>query len=49
MYINGLKLELDYELAWLSEYIRHNDEENINNSKIRLEEIYLELSAYGAI
>ncbi|UAW07758.1 hypothetical protein PVJ1_00024 [Psychrobacillus phage PVJ1] len=41
--IEGLKLELDYQLDWLSEYIASGDRENIENTKVRLQEIQSEL------
>lgn len=38
-----LLFEQDYQLAWLSHYIKARDERNIEKTKSRLKEIYYDL------
>lgn len=47
-YINGLKLELDYELITLYDAMKEKDEKQIEQSKKRLSEIHSELEAFHA-
>jgi len=42
----GLKLELDYQLDWLSNYIAAGDTKSIEKTKVRLREIQLELETF---
>lgn len=44
--IEGLKIELDYQLDWLSNYIAAGDTKNIEKTKVRLQEIQMELQAF---
>lgn len=48
-YVNGLKLELDYELATLFDAMNDHDEQTIAISKARLSEIHSELEALHAL
>ncbi len=47
-YINGLKLELDYELITLYDAMTDKDEKQMKQSKERLGEIHSELEAFHA-
>ncbi len=47
--INGLRLELDYELASLFDAIQIQNDEEITKSKTRLAEIHHELEALHAL
>lgn len=47
--INGLRLELDYELASLFDAIQIQNDEEIMKSKNRLAEIHHELEALHAL
>ena len=47
--ILGLKLELDYELASLFDAIKHENQSEIEKSKVRLGEIHSELEALHAL
>lgn len=48
-YIHVLKLELDYELASLSDAMKQKDEHQKDKSKKRLQEIHVELEALHAL
>ena len=48
-YVNGLKLELDYELATLFDAMNDHDEQKIAASKARFSEIHSELEALHAL
>lgn len=48
-YINGLKLELDYELASLYDAIQQKNETEMETAKKRLKEIHTELEALHAL
>ena len=48
-YVNGLKLELDYELATLFDAMNDHDEQKMAASKARLSEIHSELEALHAL
>jgi len=48
-YVNGLKLELDYELATLFDAMHTNDDKQIEASKQRLSELHSELEALHAL
>ncbi|MBM7698440.1 hypothetical protein [Kurthia huakuii] len=48
-YVNGLKLELDYELATLFDAMNAHDDKQIAISKARLSEIHSELEALHAL
>lgn len=47
--IKALRLELDYQLAWLHQYIEQNDKANIDRTKERLSEIHKELTAFNVL
>lgn len=47
--IKALQLELDYQLAWLHQYMEQDDQENIKRTKERLSEIHQELTAFNAL
>ena len=48
-YINGLKLELDYELASLYDAIQQKNDKEMDVAKKRLKEIHAELEALHAL
>ena len=48
-YINGLKLELDYELASLYDAIQQKNDKEMDTAKKRLKEIHTELEALHAL
>jgi hypothetical protein len=48
-YINGLKLELDYELASLYDAIQQKNDKEMDIAKKRLKEIHAELEALHAL
>ncbi|HSI66663.1 MAG TPA: hypothetical protein VK947_04545 [Planococcus sp. (in: firmicutes)] len=48
-YINGLKLELDYELASLYDAIQQKNDKEMETAKKRLKEIHAELEALHAL
>ena len=47
-YINGLKIELDYELSSLFDAMNTKDKKEIKRCKQRLSEIHSELEAFHA-
>lgn len=47
-YIQGLKLELDYELLNLHQAIQNRDEKERSRANKRLSEIHMELEAFHA-
>ncbi|MDQ0429154.1 MULTISPECIES: hypothetical protein [Caryophanaceae] len=48
-YVHVLKLELDYELASLFDAMQQKDDNQISKSKLRLQEIHVELEALHAL